>query len=81
MKKHALLIVGVAAVAAAAAFALSRFGRAAVAGELSAGYGDESAKDIAASLTLSESVIAGARKALGQNAYSEDKRAEIYVVN
>jgi hypothetical protein len=79
MKKHALIIGAVAAAAALGAYALSRFGRSAAAGELSAGYGDQSAKDIAASLSLSEAVFAGARKVLGQNAFPEDKRSEIYV--
>lgn len=62
MKKLALLALG--------AYALSRFGRAAVFGELAGAHGDEGARALANNLTITEAIAAGARKLTGSSAAS-----------
>ena len=79
MHHKTLLIVAGALVVGA--YLLSRFGRAAVAGELAGKFGDQGGKDVAASLNVAEAAIAGARKLAGQNAFTPTQLTDVYVAN
>ena len=79
MSKTTYLLLAGALVAGA--YALSQFGRSAVAGELAGTLGDQNAKDVAASLNIAEAAIAGARKLTGQHAYTDAQRADVYTVS
>lgn len=83
MMKHAGLIAAIAGAAAVGAYALSRFGRAAVRSELTGGgwTGAGEAGDVANSLTFVEAMTAGARKLTQQSAFPASKIAEIYTVS
>jgi hypothetical protein len=80
--KNAKLYLLIAGAAAATAYALSRFGRSAVAGGYAGDIGDQEAKDLAASLSFFEALVAGARSITGKHTpLTTEQRNNIYTVS
>ena len=81
MKKHLPLLLLGAGVAAGVAYLVAQFGRASAAGKLAGQFGDQEAKDVAASLSLPEAFIAGVRSIAGYAPLTANQVGDVYTVS
>jgi len=77
MKHHTMLLLALVG-AAAGAYALSVYGRAVIAGKGAGDIGDKAAADLAASLSFTDALVAGARVLVGKNPFANP--GDVYTV-